>query len=938
MRLGLKLSLAGVSFLALSVPAFAQDAAGNPNSAGETVANKDEIVVTGTLIRGIAPAGTNSIAVSEEQVQETGATSVSQLLQTIPQFGSFNNLQAPSGGGNFVTTNRPDLRQLNSTTSGGSSTLMLVNGRRVVGMGISSTTPDADLVPPGIIERVEIIPDGGSAIYGADAVAGVINFITRTDINGVEGDARYGFADNYHTFDANLTAGKTWDGGGIYLSYNYSEHDAIYGRDRDWVRTFPAAASFGQAVTSIQCSPGNVNPLNLFAGLAPRPDVYGLPFTSATAATKRNVINQCDQSDGATVYPSEHRHAVFAGVNQQLNDSLHFDVSAFYTNREQRSSQGQYNGVNTVTAFPLTPLLSSSPYVLSHLVGTDLAQSVSWAFGPSDGLHQNISIEAWGIVPTFTYDIGSNWQARLTASYGESTSEQHSTALNVAALTNALPSGLFNPYDPAASDPTALAAITNQESFGRVRQRLFNTRLVLDGDLFQLPGGAVKLAAGAEYIDEGFIAQRGTTVPGFQNSGFPGHSINGTLIIAPQDRIPINHLSRDTKAAFAELVVPVFGQDNATGGFQELTLSASGRYDDYSDFGSTFNPKFGVTWRPIDWVKLRGSWGTSFAAPSLADNAAADPVAFNWATGPVVGFLAPTETLVGNGFPPPGPSQNTLIVLLGGNPDLQPQEATTWSLGADIDPPFIPGLRLSGTYYNISFDDLISQPPFTVPSEFFSIFRNSFIVNPSQDQIDAALAGSSFVVGSPCSPMPTCVYVLEDVRKANLGRRRLSGLDFAVNYVTETKFGSIDFNANATYELTRKQSATSTSQFIDILDDNRSRLKARSSIGVWIGDFRAQATWSYTQGYSLDPFVPAAGGFPVQKRVGDFNLFDLFFKYNVPGEGALKDLSFTLNVNNVFDQDPPVYRAQQIVASANGFAPGLGTVGRLIQFGVSKKF
>jgi iron complex outermembrane recepter protein len=923
-------ALASVSLLALSMPAFAQDAADE--------AKESDIVVTGTLVRGIAPAGTNVIGVTPEKIEETGASTVTQLLQTVPQFGSFNTIQAPIGGGNFVTTNRPNLRNLPGfTTTGGAATLMLVDGHRVVGMGVSSSTPDADAIAPGAIGRVEIIPDGGSAIYGADAVAGVVNFITRKNVNGVEADANYGFAKNYNTFDANFTAGKTWDGGGAVISYNFSRHDAIYGRDRDYVRIFPAVRPNGQTVVDAECSPGSVNPQNLGAtGISPSPDVYGLPYTPATLAASRNVYTQCDSSDFATVYPEERRHSVFASVQQDIGDSLKFETTAFYMNRKQFSSQGRYHATTLLSSFNFSPEVATSPFVNVYDTSPGFIElhQVSWAYGDSNSLVQNIGVKAWGIAPSFTYDLGGSWQARALASYGESTSEQHSSRLDAGVLTRALPSGLFNPYNPTSSNAAALAIIGGVESFGLTKQRQFDVRLVVDGDLAQLPGGAIKLAAGVEYIDERYKTQRGDTLPGRQDNGYSDQVVNGVTLLPAKGAIPIFDLGRNTKSVFGELVVPFFSQENSTTGIQELTLSISGRYDDYSDFGGTFNPKFGITWKPADWLRLRAAWGKSFAAPSLADSDLADPVAANFATGGIVGFLAPTAVVVANGGTAPTPQQTNLLVLLGGTAGLKPQKATTWSVGADIEPTGIDGLRMSLTYFNISYDNVIAQPPFTTPTEFFSTFKNSYIVNPTPAQIAAATGLSSTIVGTPCT---TCVYVIEDVRKANLGRFRLSGLDFSANYLGETSFGSVDLNVGGSYELTRKQSGTLVSGFTNLLAANNSKLKMRSSIGATVGDFRAQATWSHSQGYTRTPAVPAAGAFPAQDRIGSYNVIDLFFKYNLPGMGALKDAALTLGINNVLDRDPPQFRAQQIVLAQNGYANG-STVGRLVQIGISTKF
>lgn len=931
------LSLAGISLLALSMPAHAQDA-----NEAELKDNAD-IIVTGTLVRGVAPAGTNVVSVSQEAVQATGASTVSQLLQTIPQMGSFNDLQKQTGGSNFVTTNRPNLRDLPGfTTKANSATLMLVDGHRVVGMGVSVTSPDVDIVPPGIIERIEIVPDGGSAIYGSDAVAGVINFVTRKDFRGIEADARYGFGEtNYHTFDANVTAGHTWDTGNAFVSYNYAENSTFFGRDRDFVRMFPANVSgVPIAYTGIECSPGTVVNRN-------NSNIYALPYAKGAGAP--GTANQCDYSDSASVYPENKRHSVFVGVSQELSDSVKFDVRGFYTNRQTYQSLGRYHtNVNigpTFVSASLTPFAQQSNYFTNPGSFVEVHQ-VNFAWGPDQAQNQRISLNTWGFTPSITADLGKNWQLRVLVNYGESKTEQHTTSINGNALTRAISApgvGLVNPYDIGLSNPAALAAVTNWEVFGRTRQTQTNVRAIVDGDLFTLPGGAVKLAAGAEYLHETVATQRGSIVPGAQDSGFTGLSVNGTLIIEPRGPLPLGQASRDVKSLFGEVVVPFVSSENRMGGIEELTLSLSGRYDRYSDFGSTFNPKIGLTWRPAGFVKFRGAWGKSFAAPSLMNNPATDPTALTYMNGSTFAFLVPCTELVKNGIVAnaaacPSGGNATGIVLLGSAAGIQPEKATTFSVGVDLDP--LPGLRLSATYWNIKYRDVIAQAPFTNFPAYFSTFRNvSYFVGSdlTPAMIAAAESSAATKTGNPCSPQPTCVFILEDNRTRNLGRFNNDGLDFLASYRTETGFGGVDFTVNGNYVLNRKQSATATSALVDILAGATSRFRMRTTLGADIGHLRAQITWNHTQGYDLTAPIAAAGGFPAQTRVGSYNVFDLFLKYAVPGEGAFKNLAFTLNVNNLFSQDPPEFRQQNITAGSNGFANGL-TVGRLVQLGVSKRF
>ena len=870
--------------LLLALPAFAQvdlDPANRHKSGGLETGSESEIVVTGTLLRGIAPAGTNVTGITRENVQASGASTMAQLLQSIPQLASFNSLQIPIAGFNLATSNRPNLRNLpGNSFSGSSTTLVLVDGHRIVGMGVQSTSPDIDILPPGLIERVEIVPDGGSSIYGSDAVGGVLNYITRKNFDGLELDARFGFAADYRTFDASATTGRNWATGSAFVSYNYSQHDAIYGRDRDFVRQFPVSlAGIPFPVTDLRCSPGNVQ-------LVPAGTVHALPF--ASGAAMRDSANQCDASDAASIYPSEYRHSVMAGLSQELGDTAKLDLRGYFMNRWAYQSQGPFLSTQFLgpAAFGFTP----SPFMAAHKLTTSPAeiQQISFAWGGDEANNANVTLETWGIAPGLTAGLGAGWQLRALASYGESTTRSRTRAVNGNALPNAIRAGLFNPYDPEASDPAALAAVGNLETFGLARQRLLNARLVVDGDLLTVPGGAVKLAGGAEYLHEQLQSQKGAMVRGFEDSGYPGLSLPAnlpgnplSLIQPPVAPLPVANLKREVKAVFGELVIPVFGKSNVRPGMAELTLSASARYDHYSDAGGTFNPRFGVTYRPLEWIRLRGSWSRSFVAPSLADDARANPTTFSWLSGNAFAIFSPPPDLVANGtWPAPAPGQNFIALILGSVPDIRPQKAKTLSLGADIEPPFVPGLNLALTYWKIDLEDTIVVPPIT-QRNYWTYLGQLITVNPVQTSIGGALTIADSINNTPCAPLPGCLYAILDGRKRNLGSFRLDGLDFAATYNRATGFGSIDLAVDTVYELGRKQRPLAGAPFVDFLAANFSRLKLRASMGAQIGKLRAQATLYHTAGYRLDP---PAGLAPQQTSVSSFDVMNLFFKYDAPGD------------------------------------------------------
>jgi iron complex outermembrane receptor protein len=540
--------------------------------------------------------------------------------------------------------------------------------------------------------------------------------------------------------------------------------------------------------------------------------------------------------------------------------------------------------------------------------------------------------------------------------YGESTTISHAPGINDTALNRAIGAGRFDPYDWRNSDPVILSALFNYETYGEARQRLVNFRAVADGTLFDLPGGAVKLAFGGEYTQEGYRVMNGAGIPGQILSGTPAVTVDGTLLynaINPAQRF---NLSRSVKAVFGELSVPIFGADNATTLFQSLTLSLSGRYDHYSgDVGGTFNPKIGVNWTPFEGVRLRGAWGKAFNAPSLADQRDASLTTVGtigqFSTAPaIIAFYKPPADLIANNTIPNYDPKQTILTISGNAPGIRPQTGTTLSIGGDIDPPFIPGLRLGLTYWRIRLKDQIGQPPFFDAPTFWRYFRGNgvYIVPaaPNADSTDPEILKALALnqSGTPptlCNqPAPltngNCVYAVFDQRKRNLGNTNVSGLDFSVSYRTETGFGGVDASWKGSLELQREEGAGPGAPLIDKTVSNVNLFRFSTVVGADIGNLRAQVTWNFRKGYDITPAAAIPGG-GTQLKVGSFNVFNLFFKYDVKGEDMFKDLSFTLNVDNVFNQDPPVFYGSSASLAQSGFANG-NTLGRIFTIGVNKRF
>jgi iron complex outermembrane receptor protein len=412
-----------------------------------------------------------------------------------------------------------------------------------------------------------------------------------------------------------------------------------------------------------------------------------------------------------------------------------------------------------------------------------------------------------------------------------------------------------------------------------------------------LPGGDIRLAVGGEYHYE----QLDSRIAQDRRDVFTG-AINSSA-------------NRDVKSAYAELLIPIFGAGNGGPGLRSLLVSGSVRHDDYSDVGGTTNPKVGITYKPFEDFTLRGNYGTSFHAASLADTTST-------ADSRVQVFLFSPYRAANSS---PLDILRPMIVIAGGNPALRPEKADTWSVGFDWAPKEVPGLVASATYWNVKFTDAISVPPVTSPVLYSDPnYASYYILSPTLAQAQAA-AGNLLITGAPNLAslyVGTSPYVLFDARRTNLGSVRTDGIDFNLGYARDTSFGSINANISGTYTLNRKSSAVAGGPFSDNLKNGVGRTALVAGVGARVGDLTGRATLNYRGGY---PIL----GIPSQSHVSSFKTVDLFFSYDL---GALiPNSSLTLNVDNVFDQDPPYLN------SANGYTNG-STLGRIVSVGVRTKF
>lgn len=852
---------------------------------GDADSELAEIVVTGTLLRGIAPVGTNVIAVSRSDITATGAVSTQDLLATVPQISNeFNSAPQVGSGISGSTGVRPNIRNLApGGINGGNTTLVLLNGHGMVGSGILQTVPDIGVIPPNAIERIDIVPDGGSSLYGSDAVGGIVNLITRKNLQGVEVNVNLGASNQYQSGEASVVGGDHWSGGSFLIALDYRANSDLLGANRAYYRSdlTPFGGSNFDVTT---CQPGNVtaNGVN-----------YALP------GRVPNATNLCDPALASDIFPRERQYSAFARIEQQVSDVVDFDATVYYANRFTTGKQAQDSTSGVL-------INSTNPYFQS--IAGETSQSVAYsyaaAFGPS--AEWTTKVEEYGVTPEFTIDAGHGWKVTALGNFGHSvttaTSPEVNSAAEATALSGTTLATALDPYDIAASNPAVLQSIVQFAQQAKSTQELGEGRVIADGTLFTLPGGAMRLAVGAQYTYESNDAEQ-TDSPLGDFSGAAHASAN-----------------RSVYAAFGELLVPIVGAGNAIAGMQQLSLDASGRYDHYSDFGSTKNPKIGLSYMPFHDLTIRGNWGSSYNAPSLADTlGAVDSRAQIVPVSPWQKSFSPTDLL------------RPTILLAGGNPHLDPQTADTYSIGADYLPAQVQGLKLGITYWNVHLKDIIEYAPFSSPALFNNPGLASFyIINPTLAQVQG-LVGNEHVNGPSIASLyasGNAPYIIINAQRNNLGSIKTNGLDFNGVYSRDTILGTVSASIGGTLTLSRMSEILGGAPFDELEGANISPLQLVASLGTRFHGFTARIVQNYSAGYPVAVVD--------QTRVGAFHPLNLFFAYDIP-HSPFGGTQVTLNIDNIADESPPFYNALGSPVSGFGIANG-STFGRFFNLGIHQKF
>jgi len=863
-----------------------------------------EIVVTGSLIRGPAKGASPMVTVSRDDLDRTGKSTIADMLTDLPQaFGgnasADTNLANTDGtGANPSASTGINLRGL-----GASATLVLVNGRRVAGSGLMGDFADVSTLPTASVDRVEILLDGASALYGSDAVGGVVNVILRKDFDGAETRLRVGGATAGGAFERQFaqTFGSTWNSGHAIVSYEHWQRDRVASADRPYAADADLRGLGGTDHRFFYSHPGNV--LQLVSGTyvptwaIPAGQLgVGLKPSSFLTGTV-NYENQRAQTD---ILPEQNRDAFYAAFGQQLAPRL--EVSGDLRLARRKFAFALPGTVNIFTVSSANPYFVSPNGATSNAIGYSFTDELGplRASGNSTSLATSLGADI---------DLGPTWQANVYGAYAEDVTRRDGThRLNTRFLAEALGNiaddpattysaardGYFNPYgDGATNSKTVLDFIGSGYLLTRYVSTVKTLNGQADGTLLTLPGGPVKLAFGGQYREEHFATR---------TISLSSRATPTTTLTGPFDRKIV--------ASFAELRVPLVGDDNARPGVQHLELSLAGRVEHYDDVGTTRNPKVGVVWTPVKALNVRASYGTSFRAPSL-------PEVFQPQDG-------------GASFLAAGATTKLVLLRFGGNPDLQPERARSWTAGLDYSSVRFPGLKLSATWFDTRFRGQIGTP---VAENISNVLGNPayapFVqtLDPSnaadQAKVAALLAGTT-----SAALYPTTAYTaIVDARYVNTGGLHVQGFDFTARYGAPVGGGKLDLTANASYVLDYKRKVTPDTPWLSLLNQARQPVDLRAKLGAtW-----TREAWSVTSGLNyVDDYKTAAG-----KAIDSWTTVDAQITWRAQGAGWSKGLSAALSVQNLFDTDPPFYDDPQGVGYDTANADPLG---RFVSLQLTKRW
>jgi iron complex outermembrane receptor protein len=1047
----------GGSILAVAMAISATSAAAQAGG-GSTV---EEVIVTGSFIAGTPEDAALPVdVISSKELEARGSPTMVQFIKTIPSSGAVIGENNRFGSGSGAAT--VNLRSLNSAVTG-ARTLVLFNGRRVPVSPQGLNSVDINLLPTAAIGRVEVLKDGAAATYGSDAIGGVVNFITRTDLDGFEVTGQYQAIEGSNgDYEVSLAWGEKWERGDALITLGYRRRSEMSIFERDWaIRTGPEGflenplggwagtgnpGGYNYATTPPVGSPNTGFTSANFTGTLP--DIGcaangGAPYSLTTLIGARRVVpdsSVCNfqYTSFDNLVEDEHHYQAYGKFNFDVTDNITANIEVLYAMHETPMQSWAVTGPNQfpapqlasgaspgggVSPIPATGtgeqsrfyIPNSNPGLLALIsqvngancggsvlpygvdaascaaglataragVASALANGVAasqsiWrpiGFGgnPSeddDHAHYTYKVDTARVSGGFkgkfengigfdvalTYqkqdynynleDLSVNRLQMALRGFGSAagspnqctpaeTANYTANAGNAALgcfffnpFTNAfdeslaqvgpnpfhIPSSNIPGFNEAATNRAAVVSWMGEKQYNEISSELFVADAVFNGELpWELGGGAIAWAAGAQYrydrtIQDPDVLYDANATPCVDSPPFGDGApfcpttANGPFLFNANLR-PYD-VNRKISSVFAEMLLPI--TDN-------LELTLAGRYEYYQSQGDTFNPKASVRWQALDWLALRSSISTTYRAP------AATITTTNFTRG----LTNANGTYRAND--------------LYGNPDLEPETALTYNVGAAFD---FSRFRATIDYWNFDFEDALTSE---ATADLLNVMFPGGSALGNCGQAAYAAVEARFTFSGPCSRAGILSYQTQYI---NGGKVKTSGVDFQANMdVAELWGGDLTAGVDGTYLLKYDEEPYTIEGFPSNAAGVQERAGTyRASLFTGYNRLRANAFLNWASGIHNVRWqvrhvssttqvetnsIALAAALQTSIKIPEYWQHDLTYRVELPWETTA-----TLTVQNLFDEDPPFALGTQY-----NYDPGSGNpLGRVYSMSLRKRF
>ncbi|MGO4221375.1 TonB-dependent receptor [Lysobacter sp. TAF61] len=783
--------------------ALAPALAGAQEKAEKGATTLDRLEVTGSRIKRADIETSQPIfSLSREDISAQGLTSIGDVIQNLTAGGSSLN-STFNNGGNGET--QVDLRNL-----GSQRTLVLVNGKRWVGGTGLGGAVDLNTIPTAAVERIEILKDGASTIYGSDAIAGVVNVILRQNFEGAEANAYLGQFDKgdgaKQSYDFTIgTAGERYS---AMVGFGYVKEDPVLAGDRYISKepTYTTGNFYGSGTSPngrFALCPGGYDPA---AGSCkgPQTSFTGRPGTftyDGRGSAPRPYVPGVDAYNFAPenyLLTPQERRSVFGNASVDVTDDVRFKTTFTYNQRE--SEQLLAASPVTLGTTPNIPDLAEHVYISKDSVynpfGADVSR-INRRVNETGGRVFKQDVRTFAIDAAFDGVLRAgektfDWQ--VGTFYGENKANNTTEGLfNLIALGQALgpsfrdasgvaqcgtaaqpihgcvPLDLLGGVGGITPEMIAFSGFTAHDEFKYTQKNYYAN---IGGDLFELQGGALGFSFGVEHREESGYDSPDALINSGNTTGNARRATSG---------------SYDLDEAYLELAVPVLADVPFA---KLLDFSVATRYSNYSNFGDTLNSKFGFRWKPVDDLLVRGNWSQGFRAPSINELFAGQGDSFPSLTDPCNTTSFPVQssvarrTCVAQGVPQGGYVQDgdQIRTTVGGNTKLKPETSQSTTFGFVYSPGYAEGLDIALDWWQIKIEDAIT----TIGAEdIIQQCINSGGVGPTCGLYSRQRGGT--------------VGRLVDTT-TNIGGTRAEGYDLTLGYrLPETSFGKFSLTWDTTY-------------------------------------------------------------------------------------------------------------------------------------------